>query len=188
MILSANGKEIEIRGKNIKVSVKLTFEREDLSGGGSSSDVAPSGIKPKTVSVGLVIPKEKPEWLQTILKVSTAIDKELSPLVYTVADEMCEIAGIREVIFVGDVSFEEADNLRAWSVSFALREKTTPAEAEEERTQIVEVPPEISGSPVKRYVDIDEAVEGIGGGIYKNENVYNTVLASNQKISGGAVT
>lgn len=188
MILLGNGIELTVPGKNIKVSVGQDFARDDMSGSGSDSEVAPGGIKPKTVSVSLTLSNDRADDLKKIQKAAEALDDELSPMKFTVSDLLCNAFGIRDVIFVGSLNVSESSGLRAWDVSFSLREKTTAAEAKEAREEKKEIPPAISGVNVVKYTTVSEASKGFAGGVDQKLNVYDTVLAQNNPSENGTVT
>jgi hypothetical protein len=135
MILSGGGKEMTLEsvGKNINVTTDANFERKDLSGQSSGSATAAAGNKPKNVGVGMVIPFSGKSNLTKLLEMAEAMDDKGEPVVYTVADRLCNAAMIRQVIFIGKISYQKASGLLAWDVSFSLREYKSVGEKREER-------------------------------------------------------
>lgn len=132
MILSGGGKNLTVTGKNLNISASGTFERKDLSGGGSSTSFASEGNKPKSVSVTVLYPFNKESELFELRGLAEALE-DGEAVVYTVTDRVCKVMGIRSVIFDGNFRVSENSVLRAWDVSFELKEFNSAAEAAEER-------------------------------------------------------
>lgn len=139
MILSSNGIDFEIPGKNLTVSSNQNFSRSDLSGNTSGTEFVANGNKAKEISVSLVMPKKDKAKLRQLVKVAEALTAEGAPTIYTVADELCITLNIREVFFDGEMPIRESANLRAWDVSFSLKEYRSPAEKREARAQASEI-------------------------------------------------
>lgn len=135
MILSGNGREFTVPGKNLKLKIVQPFDRKELSGDGSGTDFATAGNKPKTISAGLVIQDDKEEDLRNLFAVAEATTTTGDPVVYTVSDRFCQALNIRQVIFVDSINADEADGLRAWNVSFTLRDASSIAAQREERAE-----------------------------------------------------
>lgn len=134
MILSGGGQNLSITGKNLKVSVSAEFQRKDISGQTSSSSFATAGNK-KTVSVSLQIPTDAAGELSKLFKLAEAIDAKGDPIIYSIVDDQCDVAGIRQVIFAGSLRSQENDSLRCYDVSFELMEQKPAAAKKEERAQ-----------------------------------------------------
>lgn len=139
MILSANGRDFEIPGKNLTVSLAQNFERKDLSGDTSGTDMVPGGNKAKEISVALILPKSNKNDLRKLLQVAEAVKTTGDFEVYIVSDELCIASNIREVFFSGQLTVRQSSNLRAWDVSFSLQEYRSPAEKREARAQSSEI-------------------------------------------------
>ena len=163
MILSANGVEVKIEslGKDLKVSATAEFDRKSLAGQTSSSAVAPAGNKPKKVSCGIKIPFDDGDNLTKLLELAEALDLKANPVVYTVADRLCQAMKMRQVIFVGSVKAQEDDTLLAYNVSFTLQESNSAAEKKEEREKASAVPstPKTDGEVSVGTVDHEKIVK-----------------------------
>ncbi len=135
MILSGSGRNFTIPGKNIKVSLSQAFDRKDLSGSGSGSDFASSGNKPKELSVATTVPESDEAQLRQLMAIAEAMEPSGDPVIYTVADRLCQLLNIRKVIFSGTIRVQESDRLRAWDVSFTLTDAASTAAKREERAR-----------------------------------------------------
>lgn len=140
MILSANGKDFEIPGKNLNVSLTQNFARSDVSGNTSGTDFVSAGNKAKEIAVSLVIQKTKADDLKRLIRTAEAIDDTSGePLVYIISDELCLASNIRAVFFDGQMTIRGSSNLRAWDISFSLKEHKSPAEKREARAYSAEI-------------------------------------------------
>ncbi|MCK4982796.1 MAG: hypothetical protein KAS17_07715 [Victivallaceae bacterium] len=145
MILSANGIEVKIEtlGKNINISASAEFDRKSLSGQTSSSAVSAKGNKPKKVSVSMVIDTRKAENLTKLMEIAEALDEKNNPIIYTVADPLCQAMNIRQVIFNNSVNSKKDGTLEVYNVNFSLQESNSVAEKKEEREKekaVLEIP------------------------------------------------
>ncbi|WP_176013036.1 hypothetical protein [Victivallis sp. Marseille-Q1083] len=166
MLLSANGRELTVPGKNIKINSSLPLERKDLSGQGSGSATAAAGNKPQELSVSLVLPIADKTGLSELLDFATAIDDAGDPVVYDIVDELAGLLKIHQVIFSGSLDVQEHDGLRAFSVSFKLQEVRSVSERLEENAAPETVEPDADGETVLPGTDpaelnaaIEEAVQ-----------------------------
>lgn len=139
MKLSANDREFLVPGKNIKVAISQDFERKELSGNGSGSKLVNAGNKPKEISVGTLIPESDKAQLRELFSIAEATTRSGQPVAYTVADSLCQLLSIRVVMFIGSIKITEASGLRAWEVSFTLRDVASTADKREERLRQQEV-------------------------------------------------
>lgn len=135
MIISGNGQEIivEAIGKNVRIEASAEFDRKDLSGQTSSSDVSAAGNKPKRINVSLQIKTEQSENLTKVLDMAEALDPDGNPVVYTVSSPLASAMRIRQAIFDGGVRIREDDTLLCYNVSFELKEMRSVPEKKEER-------------------------------------------------------
>lgn len=135
MLLTGNGQQLTVPGKNIKVALSQEFDRKELSGDGSGSDFATGGNKPKTISVSLVLPDDNENELRNLFAFAEALDQSGSPVEYIISDRLCQALNIRKVIFSDSIRVEDSDSLRAWNVSFTLRDAANTAAKREERAE-----------------------------------------------------
>lgn len=142
MILSANGRDYTIPGKNLKVTVSSNLARKDLSGQTASTDTANEGNKAKKISCALLVEMKYPEQLETLQSVSEAVTSSGDPEVYTLSHLLCNTMKIRQVIFSDTFEAVECEDLRAWNVKFNLKEYNSVPEKKEKR----EVAAQIKGT------------------------------------------
>lgn len=133
MILSANGRDFSVPGKNLKVTVTGNLARKSLSGQTASTDTASEGNKAKQVSCALLIEKKNPNDLKQLKEIAEAVNAAGDPEVYTIGDELCNAMQIRQVIFSDTFEAAESDVLRSWDIKFNLKESKSVAEKKEER-------------------------------------------------------
>ena len=122
-----------VPGYNLKVTGGMEIYEEDLSGDTSGTDTAHKGIKPKTLSVTLNIKFKEESQLQELIRVLEAKDSTGEMKVYTVANLTANAGGITQVKCCERVEWVEQENLRAWSVTFKLREHLSVPEKVELR-------------------------------------------------------
>ncbi len=135
MIISGNGLELTVEsiGKNVKVEASAEFDRKDLSGQNSSSEVSAAGNKPKRIRVSMMVEKKKADNITTLLKMAEAFDSDGNPIIYTISSKISRVMQIRQAIFDGDVRVRESEGLLSFDVHFELKEMSSPAEKKEER-------------------------------------------------------
>lgn len=135
MILSGNGQKITVPGKNLKVTLTQEFDRKELDGDGSGSDFSSGGNKPKKIAVSLVLQDDQDADLRNLFAFAEALGDTGDPVEYTVGDRLCQALNIRKVIFVDSIVVTDSDSLRAWNVSFSLRNAANTAALREERAE-----------------------------------------------------
>lgn len=163
MLLAADGRELIVPGKNLKVSSSLSLERKDLSGQGSGSGFAAAGNKPQELSVVLVLPIADKNKLSELLDFATAIDDAGDPVVYDIVDDLAGLLKIHQVIFSGLLDVQEHDTLRAFSVSFKLQEVRSVSERLEANATPETVESNADGETVLAGTDpaeLNAAIEG----------------------------
>ncbi|WP_319780785.1 hypothetical protein [Maridesulfovibrio sp.] len=122
-----------VPGYNLKVTGGMEIYEEDLSGETSGTDTAHKGIKPKTLSVSLNIRFKDDTKLQKLISVLETKDSTGEMQVYTIANLTANAGGITQVKCFERVEWTEQENLRAWSVTFKLREHLSVPEKVELR-------------------------------------------------------
>lgn len=124
--------EFNVPGYNLKVGGAMDIRAKDVSGETSSTDEVDTGTKGKSLTVSLSIKFRDIADLRRLMRVAEAKDNG-SRRIYTIANETANAAGIRQVRFSERISFTEQDGLRAWDVSFTLREYLSNPERREMR-------------------------------------------------------
>lgn len=135
MMISGPSGNFIVPGSELTVSVEQAFDRKELSGDGSGDDFASGGNKPKTVSVGLILQFEKADDLRALRGLAEALDDSGDPVIYEVTDDTCRAMDVRRVIFIDKFGVSNASGLRAWNVSFSLRDVASTAARREERAE-----------------------------------------------------
>jgi hypothetical protein len=115
----------------------MDIKASDASGETSSTDEVDKGTKAKKLSVALSIPFKDIDALRELSRVSEAKDNG-SRKIYTVANDTANALGVRQVRFAENISFQEKDGLRAWDVSFTLKEYLSIPERVEQREEKTE--------------------------------------------------
>ena len=122
-----------VPGYGLQVTGDLEIRTEDLSGETSGSDLVSKGVKPKTLTVSLNIRFENEKDLRSLVRVAEARGSNGSLTVYTIVNRTANAAGMRQVQFTDHVRWAEQEGVRAWSVSFTLREYLSVPERVEQR-------------------------------------------------------
>jgi len=157
--------EFNVPGYGLKVGGAMDIRAKDVSGETSSTDEVDAGTKGKSLTVSLSILFRDIADLRRLIRVSEARD-EGARRIYTIANETANAAGIRQVRFAERISFTEKDGLRAWDVSFTLREYLSNPERREMRE------------------DTPEAVQQTSGGTETEQGPAQTAQAATETLTG----
>lgn len=125
--------DFNVPGYGLSVTGSLDIRTADLSGETSGTDAVSKGTKGKKLDVSLSIRFEDEADLRDLIRVAEARGNGGRLKVYTVANTTANAAGVRQARFEGAVRWQEKDGLRAWDVSFALREYLSNPERVEQR-------------------------------------------------------
>ncbi|MBI9080465.1 MAG: DNA-binding protein [Pseudodesulfovibrio sp.] len=126
--------DFNVPGYALKVGGSMDIRTSDASGETSSTDEVDKGTKGKSLAVSLSIKFKDEADLKKLIRVSEAKTKG-TRVIYTVTNRTANVAGIRQARFAEQVSFQEMDGLRAWSVSFTLKEYLSNPERVEQREE-----------------------------------------------------
>lgn len=121
-----------VPGHELKVGSNMPFKTADASGETNSTDEFDKGTKAKVLSVSLVIKFTDKDDLKRLTRVAEAKTNG-ERTVYTIANQTANAMGIRQVRFAENFSATEKDGLRAWDVSFSLKEYHSNPERVEQR-------------------------------------------------------
>lgn len=136
--------DIALPLKSCKISPSLEIRESDTSGQTSSTSSAEQGNKGVALKISGIIPFNDPTTLKNLIELAkkqttttktvtdhgkygltagkTKTTKTVVRPAYIIACELAKTLKIRQVKFAGNVTADEMQNLRAWSVSFTLRE------------------------------------------------------------------
>lgn len=123
----------KVPGKNLKVRGSLELRTEDIAGETSGTDSVEKGTKPKVLSVSLIVPFIEKNGLTDLIKKAEAKNKKGQRKIYTITDNTANTAGIRQVQFHENLTWQEDSTMQLWSVSFALREFMSNSERKEKK-------------------------------------------------------
>ena len=129
VILTLNGETVKML--NLKVEAVLPFKDKDQSGQTSGTQKSEGGIKAKELNVSGVIPFRNVEFLTRIFELAEGVDEGGKQTVYRVSNLTATAINMRQATFTGRLSAPESDSLRAWNVSFTLREYSSVPEKKE---------------------------------------------------------
>ncbi|EJN2865065.1 hypothetical protein NPT69_004023 [Salmonella enterica subsp. enterica serovar Yaba] len=127
--LTLNGEPIKMIG--MKVEANLPFKDKDQSGQTSGTQKSEGGIKAKELNVTGVIPFSKSKDLTRLFELAEGVDDGGKQTVYRVSNITATAINMRQATFTGRLSAPESDSLRAWNVSFTLREYSSVPEKKE---------------------------------------------------------
>lgn len=126
-----------VPGQDIKVTIKLPFGDSDLSGQSSSTTSAETGTKAKELSVSLIVPFEKKEWLTVIDILAEAQDKTTGArTVYRVGHDAANAIKFYEAKFSGELTIRELEDTQGWQVGFMMKEHLSVPERKSQREPI----------------------------------------------------
>ena len=120
-------------GKEIRMQVTYSIATEDLSGQSSITTDAEKGHKAQVVRARMLVPHTDREVLKTIRRLAGKLAEDGSRHIYTIVNETTEAMDIRQVRFYGDMAVREDRRLKAWLVTFLLKEHRSVAEKQEEQ-------------------------------------------------------
>ena len=129
VILTLNGETVKML--NLKVEAVLPFKDKDQSGQTSGTQKSEGGIKAKELNVTGTVPFRNVEFLTRIFELAEGVDGGGAQPVYRVSNFTAAAINMRQATFTGRVSAPESDSLRAWNVSFTLREYSSVPEKKE---------------------------------------------------------
>ena len=129
VILTLNGETVKML--NLKVEAVLPFKDKDQSGQTSGTQKSEGGIKAKELNVTGTVPFRNVEFLTRIFELAEGVDGGGAQTVYRVSNFTAAAINMRQATFTGRVSAPESDSLRAWNVSFTLREYSSVPEKKE---------------------------------------------------------
>lgn len=125
-ILSIDGEMLPI--KSCKIDPSFDIKEADISGQTSSTAKAKQGNKGALLNVNGLIPFSDPTTLTKIFNLARSVDEKGNSNVYVIGSDTAKTLGIRMVSFTGKVSAPQHSSLRAWNVSFTLREHVSANE------------------------------------------------------------
>ncbi|WP_419787301.1 DNA-binding protein [Pseudodesulfovibrio sp.] len=124
--------DYNVPGHQLIIGGSMPIKAADASGETSSTDEVDKGTKAKKLTVSLVIKFQDMADLKQLTRVAEAKTNG-ERKVYTITNSTANAMGIRQVRFAENFSAQEKDGLRAWDVSFTLKEYLSNPERVEQR-------------------------------------------------------
>lgn len=146
-----------VPNKELKVSMSMRIDSGDLSGQSSATTTTHKGFKAKVINVSLLIPFIEPDLLTELITVAQATIADGSLKIYTITDELAKAIKVRKVKFTEEFYVREMDDLKAWTVQFALQDHHSVPEKTEQRQQVSSAPAQTAGGET---VATEETQEG----------------------------
>ena len=129
-MLTLNTQKINL--KSLHLSASQALASEDASGQSSSTDVAETGIKAKTLSVNGLLPFNKAEHLAELFNMAEATESG-ARAIYRISNHTASALGVKQVRFSSKIEAVEQQTTRQWAISFTLVEYRSPqAEANQQ--------------------------------------------------------
>ncbi|MCO1336850.1 hypothetical protein MO867_21205 [Microbulbifer sp. OS29] len=127
--------DFTLRGSQLAVNGVLRIETESLGGNTSSTERAQNGIKPKALTVSLVITFDNADDLSSLLQQAESVDENGKLTVFDIVDDTARAMNIRQVQFNEAFNVREMVGQKAWRVNFTLSEYLSIPEKKEQRLQ-----------------------------------------------------
>ena len=124
---------LAINLKSLRVTASQELASEDASGQSSSTDMAETGIKAKTLSVNGLLPFNKAEHLAELFNMAEATESG-ARAIYRISNHTASALGVKQVRFSSKIEAVEQETTRQWAVSFTLSEYRSVPQKVEERT------------------------------------------------------
>jgi hypothetical protein len=142
--------DFNVPGYDLNVSGELEIRTEDISGETSSTSRVEKGVKPKRLNVSVNIQHKHKNDLTRLISVLEARGKHGEGKVYNITNRDANVSGIKQVRVTDRVSWKPISGLRAWNVTFTLREYLSVPEKVEQREKKPEkVAQKSEGKPVE---------------------------------------
>lgn len=132
-MLSLDGKLLPI--DNMKVSCSKQYKDKDMSGQSSSTHSSEQGDKGVVISVTGTIPFKREQDLTDLYDTFSMKDDSGNRKVFRIGNRDARLYRVREAKFFGKLSSSEHASLRAWEISFSMREHNSVSEKIEQRTK-----------------------------------------------------
>lgn len=138
-----------IPDKELKVSIGMRFDADTLGAQTSGTDAAHKGIKPKTITVSLMIPFINENDLSQLTAIAEATLADGSLHIYDITEKAANAMKVRQVRFTDNFDVREDWRLRAWQVNFSLQEyKSVPERAEQRQNKVTSVVQQATGQAI----------------------------------------
>lgn len=145
--------------KELRVTMEMRIEAENLGAQTSGTDSAHKGFKPQQFMVSLLIPFVDVDDLTRLIAVAKATQENGALVVYTITDELANALKVRRVRFTDSFYVREAPGLKAWNVQFSLVEFNSVSEKTEQRQKTATAQAQAAVGAVVS-AEVEQASEG----------------------------
>lgn len=119
--------------KELRVTMSMRIDSQDLSGQNSGTGSAHKGFKPKIFNVSLIIPFNQAEKLGELIAVAESTKADGSLTIYDITEELANAIKVRQVRFTEEFYVRELEKTKAWAVQFSLQDYLSVPEKNEQR-------------------------------------------------------
>ncbi|WP_331352564.1 hypothetical protein [Cellvibrio sp. UBA7671] len=141
--------DFTVPNKELRVTVGMRFEDETLGAQTSATNTAEKGIKPKVITVALLLPHDEADLLSELTAIAQATNADGTLVVYDIVEPAANAMNVRQVKFTDSFDVRDDYRLRAWQINFALKEyKSVPEKMEQRQTKVVGAPQVAAGEVV----------------------------------------
>ena len=138
-----------VPSKELRVSVGMRFEGDNLGAQTSGTESSHKGIKPKTITVSLLIPFVDKVDLSELTAIAEAIQEDGSLHIYDVTEDAANAMKVRQVQFTDSFDVRTDWRLNAWQVNFSLQEyKSVPEKVEQRQNKVTAVVQQATGQTI----------------------------------------
>ncbi|MGE6809533.1 adenine glycosylase [Pseudoalteromonas nigrifaciens] len=130
-MLAINSTSINL--KSLRITASQELASEDASGQSSSTEVAETGIKAKTLAVSGFLPFTMADNLADLFNLAAATEGG-ARVIYRISNRTANTLGVKQVRFSSKIEAVEQQTTRQWAISFTLVEYRSVPQKVEERT------------------------------------------------------
>jgi hypothetical protein len=179
MILERNGESYAVNLHSKKVNIKLPIKNKSVGGDSSATDTVNAGTKAKTITVAGLIKFDDKSILEEITQLAEKVEEDGSRSIYSITHDAANAMRVRQVYFDGDLDVREAQDVKAWNITFSLKQYNSVAEATEAKntnTSAV-VQDSVTGEEIAAPEIEEEQAINANGTVYKMLKKLDDLLA-----------
>jgi len=126
-----NLNSINLAIKSLRITASQELASDDASGQSSSTDVAETGIKAKTLTVSGYVLFNQAVNLTNLFNMAEATESG-ARTIYRISNKTADALGVKQVRFASRIEAVEQESTRQWAVNFTLQEyRSVPQKVEE---------------------------------------------------------
>ncbi|MDP5145995.1 adenine glycosylase [Shewanella sp. ULN5] len=117
--------------KSMRITASQELASDDASGQSSSTDVAETGMKAKTLTVSGYVLFNQAVNLTNLFNMAEATESG-ARTIYRISNQTADALGVKQVRFASRIEAVEQESTRQWAVNFTLQEyRSVPQKVEE---------------------------------------------------------